>query len=168
MVMPMRLPLQLLLAVLAVSTAFPLNIATRDGKTYKHAKVTGVYSDGLSITRSSGVIKVPFDNLSDAIQKDYSYDPAKAAEEAKKAEAARAAAAQHERERIALQADEHRRQQESQKLSKTCAGSLRHAAREARRVATRRITKGKQQYDSTGRFIMRVITEWTNSIGILL
>ena len=119
----MRLSLQLLLAVLAVSTVVSLDITTRDGKTYKHAKVTGVYLDGLSITHSTGVTTVPFDNLPDAIQKEYNYDPVKAAasrkaaEEAKKAEAAQAAAAHRDREQIALraeqarQADERRRQQ---------------------------------------------------------
>ena len=96
----MRLPLQLLLAVLAGTTVFSLDITTRDGKTYKHVKVMGIYPDGLSIMHSTGVSKVPFDNLPDAIQKEYGYDPAKVAadrkavEEANKAEAARAAAAQ--------------------------------------------------------------------------
>ena len=108
----MRLSLQLLLAVLAVSTVVSLDITTRDGKTYKHAKVTGVYLDGLSITHSTGVTTVPFDNLPDAIQKEYNYDPVKAAasrkaaEEAKKAEAAQAAAAHRDREQIALRAEQ--------------------------------------------------------------
>jgi len=107
LIAPNRLPLQLLLAVLAVGTAFSLDVTTRDGKTYKHAKVTGVYPDSLSITHSTGVIKVPFDNLPDTIQKEYNYDPAqvaasrKAADEAAKAAAAQAAAAQRERAQIA-------------------------------------------------------------------
>jgi cation transport ATPase len=115
----MRLPLQLMLVLLAVSTVFPSDITTRDGTTYKHAEVTGVDADGLSITHSRGVAKVPFDNLPDALQKQYNYDPAKVAadrqavEEANKAEAARAAAEQREREQEARhQADERRRQEE--------------------------------------------------------
>jgi len=89
----MRLPLQLLLAILVVSTVFSLDITTRDGKTYKRAKVTGVYPDGLSITHSTGVTKVPFENLPDAIQKEYNYDPAKVAASRKAAdEAAKVAA----------------------------------------------------------------------------
>jgi hypothetical protein len=116
----MRLPLQLLMAVLAVSTGFSLDITTRDGKIYKHAKVTGVYPDGLSITHSTGVIKVPFESLPDAIQKEYNYDPVKAAasrkaaDDAAKGAAAQAAAAQREREQFALRAkqDAIRRQAE--------------------------------------------------------
>jgi hypothetical protein len=128
----MRVPVQLLLAVLAVTTAFSLDITTRDGKTYKHAKVTAIYPDGLSITHSTGVSKVPFDNLPDTIQKEYNYDPAKAAassraaEEAKKAEAAQAAAAQRERERIALQAAQAaqaRQAEERRRQVQTTAGA---------------------------------------------
>jgi cation transport ATPase len=113
----MRLSLQLLIALLAASTVFAADITTRDGKTYKHAKVTGVDVDGLSITHSTGVIKVPFDNLPDALQKEYNYDPEKAAaarkaaEEAKEAEAAQAAAAQREREQSALKAEQEARRQ---------------------------------------------------------
>jgi hypothetical protein len=121
LIAPKRLPLQLLLAVLAVGTAFSLDITTRDGKTYKHAKVTGVYLDGLSITHSTGVIKVPFDNLPDTIQKEYNYNPAqvaasrKAADEAAKAAAAQAAAAQRERAQIALRAQQESRRQADQR-----------------------------------------------------
>ena len=119
----MRLPLQLLLAVLAGTTVFSLDITTRDGKTYKHVKVMGIYPDGLSIMHSTGVSKVPFDNLPDAIQKEYGYDPAKVAadrkavEEANKAEAARAAAAQQQIALKARQEADERRRQEDEKLA---------------------------------------------------
>jgi cation transport ATPase len=119
----MSLPLQLLLVLLTANAIFASDITTRDGKTYKHAKVTGVDADGLRIMHSTGVTKVSFDNLPDEIQKEYNYDPAKvaafrkAAEEAKKAETERAAAAQRERERIALQAEQERRQQEEKRLA---------------------------------------------------
>lgn len=126
----MRLAVPLMLALLAANTAFASDITTRDGTTYKHAEVTGVDADGLSITHSTGVAKVPFDNLPDAIQKQYNYDPAKVAaqrkavEEANKAEAERVAAAQREREQIALTAkqearrqDDKRRRQEQERLA---------------------------------------------------
>jgi hypothetical protein len=111
----MRLPLQLLLAILAVSTVFSLDITTRDGKTYERAKVTGIYPDGLSITHSTGVTKVPFENLPDAIQKEYNYDPAKVAASSKAADEAAKAAAQRERERIALRAEQEARRQTDQR-----------------------------------------------------
>ena len=111
----MRLPLQLLLAILVVSTVFSLDITTRDGKTYKRAKVTGVYPDGLSITHSTGVTKVPFENLPDAIQKEYNYDPAKVAASRKAADEAAKAAAQREREQIALRAEQETRRQADQR-----------------------------------------------------
>jgi hypothetical protein len=94
----MRLPLQLLLALFVAGVVFASDIITRDGKTYKHAKITAVDPDGLRITHSTGVTKAPFDNLPDDIQKQYHYDPAKVAawrravEEAKKAEQAAQAA----------------------------------------------------------------------------
>jgi hypothetical protein len=50
MITRMRLPLQLLLVLLTANAAFGLDMTTRDGKTYKHVKVTGVDVDGLRIT----------------------------------------------------------------------------------------------------------------------
>jgi hypothetical protein len=102
----MRLPLQLMLALLA-STVVPSDITTRDGATYKHAEVTGVDADGLSITHSNGVTKVPFDNLPDALQKQYNYDPAKVAADRKMREdaaAEMAAARQREWDRMEQEA----------------------------------------------------------------
>ena len=121
--MKFRLSLQLLLGLLVVGAAFSLDITTRDGKTYKHAKVTSVYSDGLSITHSTGVVKIPFDNLPDAIQKDYNYDPGKAAadrkaaEDAAQAAAAQAATAQREREQAALRAKQDARRQADEPIA---------------------------------------------------
>ena len=121
----MRLSLQLMLALLAASTAFPSDITTRDGTTYKHAEVTGVDADGLSITHSTGVTKVPFENLPDALQKQYHYDPAKAAADRKKAEdaaAAMAAARQREWEQLEqagrVKFEEQRRREEQKQIKK--------------------------------------------------
>jgi hypothetical protein len=106
-----------MLALLATSTLFASDITTRDGTTYKHAEVTGVDADGPRITHSTGVTKIPFDNLPDALQKEYGYNPAKVAaynkavEEAKKAETARAAAA---REQAASQAQQEAEKQRRQ------------------------------------------------------
>jgi hypothetical protein len=120
----MRLAFQLLLVLLAASAVFAVDITTRDGKTYKHAKVTGVDADGVRITHSTGVAKVPFDNLPDAIQKEYNYDPAKVAASRKAAEeanaaAAQAATAQRERERIALRAEQETRKADQRRRQET-------------------------------------------------
>jgi len=137
----MRLPLQLLLAILVVSTVFSLDITTRDGKTYKRAKVTGVYPDGLSITHSTGVTKVPFENLPDAIQKEYNYDPAKVAASRKAADEAAKVAAQREREQIALRAEQETRRQADQR----------------RQQETRLVTVAEHGNDSTMILVIAII-----------
>ena len=49
------------------------------GVTYTNAKITRVEPDGITLTHSRGIAKIPFQELSDEIQKAYNYDPAKAA-----------------------------------------------------------------------------------------
>jgi hypothetical protein len=126
----MRLSLQLMLAFLAASTVLPSDITTRDGTTYKHAEVTGVDADGLRITHSTGVTKVPFDNLPDELQKQYGYDRSKVAADRKKREdeaSAMAAARQREWEQVEQEGrakveeqrrreEEHAKQEQIQKI----------------------------------------------------
>ena len=66
------------------------NLTTTKGKTYKRFKVLRVEPDGLNIMHSSGIVKVSFGNLPESVQKEYGYDPAKAAAWQQDAEAARA------------------------------------------------------------------------------
>ena len=95
-----------LLALAAFSTScFAADITTRDGTTYGDAKVTGVDPDGIRVTHSIGVAKLRFEDLPEALQKQYHYDPGKGAayrqevEGAQKAVAAPAAAVQQSKAR---------------------------------------------------------------------
>ena len=96
-----------LLATVAAMSCFAANITTRDGTTYRNAQVTGVDSDGIRVTHSTGVAKLRFEDLPEALQKQYHYDAAKVTayrkqvEDAQKPAAAQAAAQQNEARAIA-------------------------------------------------------------------
>lgn len=63
-------------ALVAAVECFSADITTLDGKTYKDAQVTGVEADGVHISFREGVVKVPFDQLPQELQRQYGYDPA--------------------------------------------------------------------------------------------
>jgi len=63
--------------LLAAGDCFSADITTLDGKTYKDAWVTDVEADGVHISFRDGVVKVPFDQLPQELQRQYGYDPAK-------------------------------------------------------------------------------------------
>ncbi len=94
-----------LLATAAAISCFAANITTRDGTIYRNAQVTGVDPDGIRVTHSTGVAKLRFEDLPEALQKQYHYDAAKVAayrkqvEDAQKAAAAQAAVAQQNKAR---------------------------------------------------------------------
>jgi hypothetical protein len=69
-----------ILAALSASIALADDFKTVKGHEYKHAKVSRVEPDGIVITFSGGIVKIPFTELSPEIQKKYGYDP-KAAEQ---------------------------------------------------------------------------------------
>ena len=71
-------PILLLLVTLQLAIAD--DFKTIEGKEYKNAKVSRVEPDGIVITFSGGIVKLPFTELSPEIQKKYGYDP-KAAED---------------------------------------------------------------------------------------
>lgn len=91
------------LLCLFATSALATDITTRDGRTYHNIEITHVDSDGIRIMHSTGVARLRFEELPDSLQKTYHYDPAKVAAfrkrfaEARKAEAARAAAAEQDR-----------------------------------------------------------------------
>jgi hypothetical protein len=62
------------------SLAFADDFKTIDGKEYKNAKVSRVEPDGIVITFSGGIVKIPFTELSPELQTKYGYDKEKAAE----------------------------------------------------------------------------------------
>jgi len=60
-----------ILAALAASIALADDFKTIDGKEYKNVKVSRVEPDGIVITFSGGIVKIPFTELSPDIQKKY-------------------------------------------------------------------------------------------------
>jgi hypothetical protein len=56
-----------------------MDLTTRSGITYLDCIITRVEPDGISVTHTKGVAKIPFTDLPEAFQKKYNYDPAKAA-----------------------------------------------------------------------------------------
>ena len=66
--------------LVAVVDCFSADITTLDGKTYKDAGVTAVEADGVHIRFRDGVVKVPFNQLPQELQRQYGYDPANTTE----------------------------------------------------------------------------------------
>jgi len=61
--------------VLSASIALADDFKTLDGKEYKNAKVSRVEPDGIVITFSGGIVKIPFTKLSEELQRKYNYNP---------------------------------------------------------------------------------------------
>jgi hypothetical protein len=74
-------PAVVVLAMVLAALQFAVadDFKTVGGKEYKHAKVSRVEPDGIVITFSGGIVKIPFTELSAEIQKKYGYDPQAAA-----------------------------------------------------------------------------------------
>ncbi len=68
------------LIVCLASVVLADDFKTIDGKEYKNATVSRVEPDGIVITFSGGIVKVPFTELSPEIQKKYGYDSQAAAD----------------------------------------------------------------------------------------
>jgi hypothetical protein len=66
-----------ILVALFASIALAEDFKTTDGKEYKNAKVNRVEPDGIVITHSSGVAKIPFTELPRDVQQRFGYDAAK-------------------------------------------------------------------------------------------
>ncbi len=122
-----RKPLLILSAfcTLAAVSSFGTEITTRDGTTYHNAKITAVDVDGIHVMHSNGVARLRFEDLPDALQKQYHYDAAKAA-------ATQAAAAQQQREQEVAKAQEGAR-----RTAETRAGRRLGVPRDARHRKTR-------------------------------
>ena len=63
----------------ALGTARAADIKTLDGKQYKNVTVSRVEPDGIVITASYGIIKLPFEELPKDIQAKYGFDASRAA-----------------------------------------------------------------------------------------
>gem|GEM_PF-4248845 len=79
------------------TASIPTNLVTRSGVTYKNITVIRAETDGIVINHTAGIAKVAFDDLPESLQRQYNYDPVKAAETRRQqaeAQAARRAAEQ--------------------------------------------------------------------------
>ena len=82
----------------------PADLTTRSGKTYKQARVFRVEPDGINYMFAGGMTKIAFDDLPEAVQKQYGYDPAKAKAFAEQdAQVQAAAAAEVQRQTVEYQ-----------------------------------------------------------------
>jgi hypothetical protein len=97
------------LAALSASIALADDFKTIEGKDYKNVKVSRVEPDGIVITFSGGIVKLPFAELSPDVQKKYGYDSSAAAAYSAKEYEKQTALSQQRK------ADEQRRLEERQK-----------------------------------------------------
>ena len=74
-----------ILATLSVSFALAEDFKTINGKEYKNVKVSRVEPDGVVITFSGGIVKIPFAELPPEIQAKYGYNPQAAVDYQKQA-----------------------------------------------------------------------------------
>jgi hypothetical protein len=100
-----------ILAALAASLALAEDVKTIDGKEYKNAKVNRVEPDGIVITHSAGVAKIPFTELPKDVQERFGYDSAEI-------EGERAAARAAEEKRIEEQKAAERERAEREQNAK--------------------------------------------------
>ena len=63
-----------IVCVFALRLALADDFKTINGREYKNVTVSRVAPDGIVITFSGGIVKIPFTELSPAIQKKYGYD----------------------------------------------------------------------------------------------
>jgi hypothetical protein len=95
--------------ICVASVALADDFKTIDGKEYKNAKLSRVEPDGIVITFSGGIVKIPFTELSADVQKKYGYDSSAAATYSAAEYEKQAALAQQRK------ADEQQRLEERQK-----------------------------------------------------
>ena len=98
-----------ILIVCFVSIALADDFKTTDGKEYKNAKVNRVEPDGIVISFSGGIVKIPFTELSPEIQTKFGYNPQAAADYQKQTYEAGTARAQQISQQQQTQAEERAR-----------------------------------------------------------
>ena len=69
------------------TNAFGDDIVTLKGTKYQNASVTRVEPDGLMVMHATGIVKVPFTELSEDLRQKYSYNPERAVEHARESAA---------------------------------------------------------------------------------
>ncbi len=71
--------LGLIMVALAMGMACAEDIKTSTGAEYKNATISRAEPDGIVVMYSAGIVKIPFVELSAALQKKYGYNPTGAA-----------------------------------------------------------------------------------------
>jgi hypothetical protein len=71
----MSAPTFVILIACFASIALADDFKTTDGKEYKNVTVSRVEPDGIVISFSGGIVKIPFIELSEELQRKYNYDP---------------------------------------------------------------------------------------------
>ena len=138
----MRTQTLILVALLCVPVCFGADITTRKGVTYKQATVSKVEADGIRISHADGAAKIAFEDLPDALQRQYNYDPAKVAayrkqvEDARQAAATKAAEEQRQRQETAQRVAREAREREEARLAAERRAEQERVAAEERRKAT--------------------------------
>ena len=108
-------------ALACVNACFAVDITTRSGTTYRKCEVVKVEPDGIRISHDGGAAKISFEELPDALQRQYGYDAAKVASyrksiaDAKAAGEAKAVTAKRERDDAAMKKEQEARRQEDEK-----------------------------------------------------
>jgi hypothetical protein len=120
-----------ILVALSASIALADDFKTVDGKEYKNVKVSRVEPDGIVITHSAGVAKIPFKQLPKEMQERVGYDQAKieAAEAAARAAETAARAAEEKRIEDQRAADRAVAQERAEK-EQSAAANLKNAEEE--------------------------------------
>jgi len=114
-----------ILASLSASIALADDFKTSDGKEYKNATVNHVEPDGIVITHSFGILKIPFTELPMDVQKRFGYDAEKIeAERATATAAARAAEEKQAEERRAAERERRVAERERAEGEKKAAADL--------------------------------------------
>jgi hypothetical protein len=78
--------------LLMAARALALDITTRGGTIYRHCEVTAVEPDGIVITSTEGVARIPFEEMPEALQEQYHMNADAVAEYRKRLAAVQAAA----------------------------------------------------------------------------
>jgi hypothetical protein len=134
----------LILVTTSASLALADDFKTNNGKEYKNAIVTQVDADGIVVKTKTGISKLYFTELPEAVQKQYHYNPANATA----AQSAQVAAI----ERMNQQIEEANKQREKEK--QVALESSRRATEEAAKAQNTTVKPGNRT--ATGRRIVGV------------
>jgi hypothetical protein len=126
-------------ALACVTACFGLDITTRSGTAYRKCEVVKVEPDGIRITHDAGAAKISFEEMPDALRRQYGFDSAKVAayrksladaQDAVQAAAAKKLADEQRQQRQQAQAESLAREEIARKEALEKAGWASQAAAE--------------------------------------